>query len=348
MLEHELRQSQKMQSIGRLAGGIAHDFNNMLSVILGNPELALENLDSKDSIYQELVSVQQAGLRAADLTRQLLGFARKQTIEPRMLDVNEVIGGMTRMLQRLIGENIELNWIPGADLPRIHMDPSQIDQILVNLVVNARDAIDKSGSITIETACVDVAGSSDAMPEMPAGKHVRLSITDDGVGMDEQLAGAIFEPFFTTKPPGQGTGLGLATVYGIARQNAGDVRVESEPGKGSTFHVYLPGVNDGDVTDDRKGEKSSSAAGKETILLVEDEASLLALLTRQLEGLGYTVIRAGEPREATNKAGSIENLDLLITDVVMPIMNGSDLYDELKKDFPSQRCVFISGYTSNV
>ncbi len=240
-LESQLRQAQKMESVGRLAGGVAHDFNNMLGVIIGHTELALEQMDPAQPLFTSMQEIRKAALRSADLTRQLLAFARKQTVAPKVLDLNETVEGMLKMLRRLIGEDIDLVWLPDSDLWPVKMDPSQIDQILANLCVNARDAIEGVGKITIETHKVtfDEAYCADHSGFIP-GDFVMLAVSDDGQGMDKETLDKIFEPFFTTKGIGKGTGLGLATVYGIVKQNNGFINVYSEPGQGTTFKIYLP------------------------------------------------------------------------------------------------------------
>ncbi len=349
-LESQLRQAQKMESVGRLAGGVAHDFNNMLSVILGNTEMAMEKVDPDQPLYTHLTEIHSATERSADLIRQLLAFARKQTIAPRVLDLNETVEGMLKMLRRLIGENIDLVWMPGAEVWPIKVDPSQIDQIMANLCVNARDAIDGVGRVTIETenATLDEAYCYN-YPELAPGEYILLIMSDDGCGMDKETMNVLFEPFFTTKDPGKGTGLGLATVYGIVKQNGGFINVYSEPGQGTTFRIYLPRhTARGDET-----LKASSTEllrfGCETILLVEDETSILKLITLMLEHKGYIVIAASTPGEAIRLAREHSgDIHLIITDVVMPEMNGRDLVRNLLSIYPSIKRLFMSGYTANV
>lgn len=348
-LEQQLHQAQRIESVGRLAGGVAHDFNNMLGVILGNVDIVLEELDSSHPNYGDLLDIQAAAQRAADLTRQLLAFARKQTINPRILNLNETIEGMTSMLRRLIGENIDLKWKPTAMQPYVRMDPGQIDQMLVNLVINARDAIQVGGRVVIETDLVNF-DEKDQYLEIVPGEYVSLSVSDDGVGMDEETRAAIFEPFFTTKP--QGTGLGLATVYGIVRQNGGFIDVFSEPGQGATLRLYLPTASQEEPLDEGCSEEEKddiAKGGEQTILLVEDELSLLTLATRQLERIGYTVLAANTPERALElvREESGSSIDLVITDVVMPGMNGNDLFRELSRMRPDLKCIFMSGYTAD-
>ncbi len=349
-LEHQLIQAQKMDSIGRLAGGVAHDFNNMLSVILGHAELAMQMLDQDHPLHGRLHNIHEAASRSAALTQQLLAFARKQTVAPRVLDLNETVAGMLNMLKRLIGENIDLIWKPSADAGLVLIDPTQVDQILVNLFVNARDAIGDTGKVTIETgaAAFDVAYCARHTGFLP-GEYVLLAVSDNGCGMDAETQASLFEPFFTTKQMGQGTGLGLATVYGIVRQNDGFINVYSEPDQGTTFRIYLPRHGAASERATVSLAPSSALGGQETILLVEDEPMILELTVAMLESLGYTVLPAGTPgqaiRLAQEHAGPIH---LLMTDVVMPEMNGRDLARNLTLLYPDIRRLFMSGYTANV
>ena len=324
-LEMRLEQAQKMESVGRLAGGVAHDFNNMLSIITGYTELALDSIGEHDPIRSDLDEVLNASRRARDLTRQLLTFARRQPIQPEILDLNECIETSRKMLGRLIGEDIDLQFIPGKDLWKVKLDPSQIDQILANLAINSRDAIGGVGSIIIETA--NVVWDEDFFKESPdykPGEYVQINFSDTGIGMDKETLNQIFEPFFTTKPMGQGTGLGLSTIFGIVKQNDGFIHVYSEPGQGATFRIYLARTTQEAVRREAKKDKKS-LTGTETILVVEDEKTILELCQRILEGYGYRVIAARLPEEAVesakNHAGEIH---LMITDVVMPTMNGKN------------------------
>ncbi len=303
LLEAQLYQAQKMESVGRLAGGVAHDFNNMLTVILGHSGMALMDMQPDDALFEEMREIQKAAERSADLTRQLLAFARKQTVAPRVLDLNETISGMLKMLQRLIGEDISLNWLPETYLWPVKVDPSQIDQILANLCVNARDSISDIGSITIETknvsACTDTcARSSDFKP----GMFVSLSISDTGCGMDKETQSQIFEPFFTTKAVGEGTGLGLATVYGAVKQNNGFINVKSEPGQGTRFTICLPRYQSMVETEQPEKSPETFMRGQDTILVVEDELAILKMTTLMLEKHGYTVLAANNPDEAIRLA----------------------------------------------
>ena len=349
-VEIQLYQAHKMESIGRLAGGVAHDYNNILSVILGYTELALEKVDPNDSLHGDLEEIYTAAKRSTDITHQLLAFARKQTIVPKVLDLNKALEGMLKMLRQLIGEDIDLAWHPRANLWPVRMDPSQIDQILANLCVNARDAIADVGKVTIETGKVkfDPAYCDDHAGFVP-GEFVLLAVSDNGSGMDKETLDNLFEPFFTTKGMGAGTGLGLSTVYGIVKQNDGFINVYSEPGKGTTFRIYLP--RHAGEAEEIAGESTAEfPEGRgETVLLVEDDGSILKLGERILKSLGYTVLSANSTAEATRlaeeHAGEIE---LLITDVVMPEMNGRELSEQLHLLYPKLKTVFMSGYTANV
>ncbi len=349
-LQSQLTQVQKMESVGRLAGGIAHDFNNMLGVILGYTELVLKQVGADQPIYPALQGIQQAAQRSADLTRQLLAFARKQTVAPKVLDLNETVASMLNMLRRLIGENIDLVWLPGKSLRSIKMDPSQIDQILANLCINARDAIGVAGKVTIETDNVFVdetycAGHAGFVP----GEYVLLALSDNGRGMDRETLSHLFEPFFTTKEMGKGTGLGLATVYGIVKQNNGFISVYSEPCQGTTFKMYLPRYLPKGDRSPEPGAAKTAATRHETILLVEDEPMILEMTKVMLEHQGYTVLPAVSPGEAIRLAREhVGEIHLLMTDVVMPEMNGRDLARNLLSLYPDLKLLFMSGYTADV
>jgi len=348
-LQSQLLQSQKMESVGRLAGGVAHDFNNMLQVILGNTDFALHDLPSDHPKYELLVEIRKAAHRSAQLTNQLLAFARKQAAAPRVIHVNESVVASLSLLGRLIGEDIELIWQPGDNLWPIRMDPSQLDQILANLVVNARDAIRATGKITIKTANVSFDEThASTHPDSAAGDYVLLTVTDTGIGMDAEMLAHIFEPFFTTKEVGQGTGLGLATVFGIVKQNRGLIQVSSEPGVGSTFRIWLP--KSGAATEESPTEAAGpQAGGPEVLLLVEDEEQVLSLANKVLRRHGYTVLTASTPQMALKVVSQHQNpIQLLITDVVMPGMNGRDLYAQLRVTRPEMKCLFMSGYTADV
>jgi len=344
--EEQLRQSQKMEAVGQLAGGVAHDFNNLLGVILGCAELISECADLIQ-VRKRAEEIQKAGQRAADLTRQLLAFSRKQMLEPKIIDLNAKVSKMTDMLARLVGEDVEIRTSLPANLGKVRADPSQIEQILMNLVVNAREAMPNGGNITIETENVklDEAYAGSHTSVLP-GSYVMIAVSDSGMGMDAEISAHIFEPFFTTKE--NGTGLGLATVYGAVKQSGGNIWVYSEPGKGTTFKIYLPRV-DGAV--DGSGGAQRSAAtpeGTETILLVEDSASLRDVTKEFLQIAGYNVVEAKDGKDALRVARMHEErIHLLLTDVVMPGMGGRELANEIKQIHPETRILFMSGYTSN-
>jgi nitrogen-specific signal transduction histidine kinase/ActR/RegA family two-component response regulator len=349
-LESQFQQAQKLESVGRLAGGVAHDYNNMLSIILGYAELALEKVDPSQPVYNDLQEIIKAAGRSTEITRQLLAFARKQIIAPRLIDLNDTVTGTLKMLNRFIGEDIELSWLPGKGLWPVMLDPSQLDQILMNLCVNARDAIKDVGKVTIETDRVTYDPDfCRRNKEFIPGTFVRLSVSDNGCGMDREILKNLFEPFFTTKSVGRGSGLGLSTVYGIVKQNQGFITVYSEPDKGSTFRVYLPCHGGNAVDPGRQSHESIIAGHGETILVVEDEAVILKMTRVMLEKIGYTVLTAATKDEAmeTVEAHSGE-IRLLISDVVMPEMNGRDLAAQMKRFSPDLKVLFMSGYTSDV
>jgi len=349
-LEAQFVQAQKMESVGRLAGGVAHDFNNMLGVILGHAEMALEQVDPTQPLHEDLTKIRQAAERSADLTRQLLAFARKQTIAPVVLDLNATVAGMLNMLKRLIGEDIDINWQPQEDLWPVKVDPSQIDQILANLVVNARDALSRAGKIIIKTVNVvlDDAYCATHVGSVP-GEYALLTVADNGVGMSSEVLDHIFEPFFTTKKAGQGTGLGLATVYGIVKQNRGFIDVESEQAKGTTFRIYMPRFDAKTGQAPEKKAAKKARGGKETILLVEDNEQLLNLCKRILERLGYPVLAASSPEQAIHFVEEHDrDIHLLISDVVMPEMNGGELAEKLFALQPGMKCLYMSGHTADV
>jgi PAS domain S-box-containing protein len=349
-LQEQLLQAQKMESVGRLAGGVAHDFNNMLGVIIGHVGLALEHTRPEDPTLHHLREIQKAAERSAELTRQLLAFARRQTVSPKILDLNDTVGGLLKMFRRLIGEDIELAWMPGHGLWNVRVDPSQIDQLLVNLTVNARDAIAGVGRISIVTAN---AGFNDLRdidhPDFTPGEYVLMTVSDNGAGMSKEVLEHIFEPFFTTKEVGLGTGLGLATVYGIVRQNEGFIQVHSEPGCGSTFRIYLPRFT-GEASDSLQQNLSTPIpGGTETVLVVEDDPSILRITKSILERLGYTPLTAERAEEALRLAREHPgDIHLLVTDVVMPEMNGRELARHLSALRPAMKCLYMSGYTTNV
>jgi len=348
-LERQLRQAQKMEAIGQLAGGVAHDFNNLLGVIGGHTELALKRLGLEDPLRRHLDEIRQAGDRAAGLTRQLLAFSRKQIVEPTLLDLNEVVRGLAGMLGRLIPEDIQLVTVLGAEPALVSADRGQVEQVMMNLVVNARDAMPQGGRLAIETghAALDEAYCREHEGARP-GPHVMLAVSDTGIGMDAETRSHVFEPFFTTKEPGKGTGLGLATVYGIVKQAGGSIWVYSEPGQGTTFKVYLPRAEEGAGLARPAAAPGETPRGTETILLVEDEETLRTLTREVLEALGYTVLEARHGVEALELSeGRQGRIDLLLTDVVMPHMSGRELAERLLASRPETRALFISGYTDD-
>jgi signal transduction histidine kinase/FixJ family two-component response regulator len=349
-LEDQLRQAQRLESIGNLAGGVAHDFNNMLSIILGNTEIMMENMDETHPVMAQLNEIKKAAAHSVDLTRQLLAFARKQTIAPKVIDINETIEGMLKMLTRLIGENIDFAWIPKHGLWPVKVDPSQVDQMLANLCVNARDAISDVGKLIIETdnSVFNEAYCRHHLGYKP-GEYVMIAVSDNGCGMDKKTCENIFEPFFSTKDFGKGTGLGLATVYGIVKQNNGFIHVYSERNKGTTFKIYLPRNAEKTVQPQPQEIEEAVAIGSETILLVEDEKAILRMITIMLTSLGYSVLTASSPTEAIAIAESrTEEIDMLMTDVVMPEMNGRELAEKVSRICPDLKRLFMSGYTANV
>lgn len=349
-LQAQLFQAQKMEVLGRLAGGVAHDFNNMLLAILGHTELAMRLSSPADPIHDYLKVIEESTHRSADLVRQLLAFAHKQTVAPKVLDLNDTVAGMLKMLRRLIGEDIHLVWMPGASVWPVRIDPSQIDQLLANLCVNARDAIAGVGKVTIETRNVVFDEAYCAVhPGFVCGQFVLLAVSDDGCGMTQDVRDHLFEPFFTTKEVGKGTGLGLATVYGIVKQNEGFINVYSEPDKGSTFKIYLPRFVGEAVEVVAASVAEMPRSRGETVLLVEDEAALLKVGQTMLQEMGYSVLAAGTPGEALRQAEDhTGEIQLLITDVVMPEMSGWDLAQLLGKVRPALKILFISGYAGDV
>jgi len=348
-LEDQLRQSQKMDAVGRLAGGVAHDFNNMLNVITGYTELALKRVAGDEKASSYLHGVLDAGRRSADLTRQLLAFSRNQVVQPRILDINKSISDEMKLLQKLISEDIRLTFIPDEDTGPILMDPTQIDQILVNLVVNARDAIEGAGDITITTANADLDEPYCQMHRGAApGAYVCIKVSDTGNGMDAATIERIFEPFFTTKELGKGTGLGLATVYGIVKQNNGEIHAESKPGAGATFVIHIPRQH---PVEAESGFESACpvSRGNETILLVEDDESNLTIARLLLEESGYTVIGSTSPSEACSLFQQhVGEISLLLSDVIMPELNGRELYEQIKVFNPDVKVLFMSGYTDDI
>lgn len=345
-LQTQLAQAQKMESVGRLAGGVAHDFNNMLQAILGNAGLALLHPGLAPELREHLDEIRKAAERSAALTQQLLAFARKQSVSPRVLDLNETVEGVLKMLKRLIGENVRLDWVPAPVPCPVEIDPAQVDQILTNLAVNARDAIGANGAITITTGNASI--SADTPLDIAPGEYATLTVSDTGPGLSPEAQQHLFEPFFTTKPVGRGTGLGLATVYGIVKQNHGAIEVHSQPQQGSSFILYFPRSKSA-VTTPTPSAPVQVRTGSETILLVEDEEQILSLAEVILKHQGYVVVTASEPSAALKAAREHKGrIDLLITDVIMPGMNGSELLAALRATEPGLRCLFISGYTADV
>jgi PAS domain S-box-containing protein len=349
-LSAQFQQAQKMEAVGLLAGGVAHDYNNMLSVILGYTELALSKVEPDQPLHADLEGIFKAAIRSSDITRQLLAFARKQTICPVVLDLNQTVENMLKILRRLIGEDIDLTWQPTTDSCSIKMDPVQVDQILANLCVNARDAIADIGKVTIETgtAVFDANYCADH-DEYVVGEYILLAVSDDGCGMDKEFLTQIFDPFFTSKGLGQGTGLGLSTVYGIVKQNNGFINVSSEPGKGTTFRIYLPRYAEQAAVAQREKTEEVPRVHGETVLVVEDEPALLEIDKTMLERLGYRVLPAGLPGEAIRLAEEhASEIHLLLTDIIMPGMNGRDLAQRLHPICPHMKTLFMSGYTADM
>ncbi len=345
-LEQQLRQAQKMEAVGRLAGGVAHDFNNLLMAISGYSQLLLDGLEEGDARREYADEIIRAARQAASLTQQLLAFSRRQVLTRRILDLNTVVAEIQKMLTRLIGEDIDLVTSMAPELGKVRADRSQIEQVIMNLAVNARDAMPRGGRLLIETANVELdedyiwthAGAR-------VGPYVMLGVSDTGVGMDAEIQSHVFEPFFTTKPKGEGTGLGLATVYGIVKQSDGYISVESEPGRGSTFRIYLPRVEEAD------GEEqvdAPSGGGSETILLAEDEREVREVVSAFLQEAGYSVIEAGDGEEAMRAAEEYDGpIHLLLTDVVMPRLSGRELAQRLLAERPATRILYMSGYTDD-
>jgi two-component system, cell cycle sensor histidine kinase and response regulator CckA len=348
-LERQLAQSQKMEAIGKLAGGIAHDFNNLLTAIAGYSELLIESLPAEDPRRSHALEIQKAGERAASLTRQLLAFSRQQMLEPRVLDLNAVIESMEKMLERVIGEHIRIQTRKAHDLGHVRADPGQIEQAILNLVVNARDAMPSGGTLAITTEAVEIDGLPTRMsfPMLP-GAYSVVAISDTGGGISANDKARLFEPFFTTKEQGKGTGLGLSTTYGIVKQSGGYIWCDSEPGRGSTFRIFLPRVEQPLPAADPEPAPQKSRPNNEKILLVEDEPEVRRLVEKVLGLQGYDVVAAGTPAEALEiERGLDQELDLLITDIVMPGMSGRELARRLAPLRPRMKILFVSGYTDD-
>jgi two-component system cell cycle sensor histidine kinase/response regulator CckA len=345
-LEQQLVLSQRLEAVGKLSGGIAHDFNNLLGVIIGYSEALQQSIDPENPLREAIDEIQKAGQRAATLTQQLLAFSRKQVLEPKILDLNSIVEDMRKMLRRLIGEDIELNFNMPADLGRVKADRGQLEQVILNLAVNARDAMPHGGELRIETANAQL-GEKDVLRYryVIPGRYIVLKVSDTGVGMDAKTKSHIFEPFFTTKEKGKGTGLGLATVYGIVKQSGGYIWLESEPGQGTTFRIFLARA-EGVEEEAPPAEPVKRGDGPRTILLVEDEPSLRKLTHRTLKDMGYTVLEATDAAQAIDVARNTDApIDLLLTDVIMPGMSGGDLAKKLSPENPHMRVLFMSGYT---
>jgi PAS domain S-box-containing protein len=349
MLEASFRQSQKMEAVGLLAGGIAHDFNNLMTVVIGRSELLLARLRAEDPVRRDIELFRKTATRAAELTRQLLAFSRKQVLQPKVLDLNTVVANLEPMLRRLIGEDVELRAVLAPGLGRVKADPGQVEQVLVNLAVNARDAMPRGGKLTIETGDVVLDDAyARKHPGMSAGPHVMLAVSDTGAGMDEATQARVFEPFFTTKEPGKGTGLGLSTVYGIVKQSGGSIWVYSEVGAGTAFKVYLPRLDGVTEPAVQRARPARAEGGSETILLVEDEEELREVARETLEVFGYVVLEAGNGADALRMAERHPGpIHLLLTDVVMPAMNGAELVRRLMPTRPEMAVLFVSGYTDD-
>ena len=348
-LEEQFRQAQKMESIGHLAGGVAHDFNNLVSVIIGYAHLILGRLSPGDPLISSLLQIERAGERAADLTRQLLAFSRRQLLQPRVLDLNLLITDSAKMLKRVMGEDIELVTILDPDLGAVKADAGQMDQVLLNLAVNARDAMPQGGKLTLETKYVTL---DEAYTEkhfsLQQGSYVMLTIGDTGFGMDAETLSRVFEPFFTTKEQGRGTGLGLSTVYGIVRQSGGEIWVYSEPHHGTTFKIYLPRIQEPFAKAEEKRAEPESLRGSETVLVVEDEEMVRKLACQSLRHYGYQVVEAANAGEALLACERHRGpLPLMVTDVVMPQMSGRELALRLSQLHPEMKVLYMSGYTDD-
>lgn len=348
-LEAQLRQSHKMEAIGRLAGGIAHDFNNLLTIIVGHCHFLLDRIGPKDAARKDITEIYEAGERASSLTGQLLAFSRRQMLKPKILDLNSVVSGLEAMLPRLIGEHIDFVTRLDPDLGTVQADPGQLEQVLMNLVINARDAMTDGGTVTIETCNVEAARSHREGRVPMSGRFAMLSVSDTGCGMDRQTQARVFEPFFTTKEQGQGTGLGLATTYGIIKQSGGYIFVDSELGQGTTFKIYLPRVDSAAAPVKVKRARGKLPGGTETILLVEDSTGVRSLMRYALQQKGYSVLEAKHGREALEISGQhVGPIHLLLTDLVMPGLSGPQVVTQLESDRPDMRVLYMSGYSEDM
>jgi len=343
-LQEQFHQSQKMEAIGRLAGGIAHDFNNLLTAIIGYNEIVLAGMHERDPLRRSSEEVRKAAERAARLTKQLLAVSRKQTLQPRIVDMNAVVTDIEKMLRRLIGDDVELSVIPSPKAACVKADPSQIEQVIMNLAVNARDAMPSGGQLFVRVSSVAVSAPLEEAPDLPPGSYIVLRVTDTGTGMTEEVRARVFEPFFTTKEPGKGTGLGLATCYGIVKQSGGRILCETGPNRGATFSIYLPQVLG---TADAAPEISTMPmpGGTESILVVEDAAGVRGLAMRVLRSLGYRLLEAENGFDALNVIAKhgLGGIDLILTDVTMPKMGGRELVERVRAQHPGMRVVFTSG-----
>ncbi len=348
-LEAQLRQAQKLESVGRLAGGVAHDFNNILTTIIGTAELMLGDVPADAPLRNDIQEIKAAGERAASLTRQLLAFSRKQVLQPEVINLNDTIQSMTKMLRRMLPENIEVQTALAEDLDQVEADEGQIEQVVMNLAINARDAMPAGGRMTIETVNVDLDETyARSHASVNSGSFVMLSVSDTGIGMSKEVQEQVFEPFFTTKDQGKGTGLGLSTVYGIVKQSNGSIWVYSEPDKGTTIKIYLPRVETSRPEARDREKDVPDLTGAETILVVEDDAQVRGLAVKSLKGYGYTVLTAENSAEAFKVAADYtDHIHLVLTDVVMPGMNGKEMAEQLKAARPEMLVLYMSGYTDN-
>ncbi len=345
--ERELRQAQKMEALGRLAGGVAHDFNNLLTVILSYSAMLTRELPADSRARHDVEQIDRAGQRAAELTQQLLAFSRQQVLEPKPLDLAATLAGMDALIRRLIDEDIELRIVAGRGLGAVMVDSGQVEQVVMNLVVNARDAMPEGGVLTLETARVELDAKAAAELELAPGSYNMLAVTDTGAGIDDQSLPTLFDPFFTTKERGKGTGLGLSTVMGIVKQSGGHVAVTSRLGHGSTFRVYLPATSQTPAVERAAGPASTAARGSEHLLVVEDELAVRGLVCEVLRQAGYRVIAAGDGEEALQMFAAVSDIDLLLTDVIMPRMSGNQLAARIRELRPATRVLFMSGYTDD-